>query len=232
MYMFTCIYLICLCEFSSCIWVYVCSYILTSRFDTPWMHFLNWMNAYDFNGNPLFLSLFHFLDCLWFFDSLIFLTVLTLFFKLYSLYMFKKKFTGWKPKKKKKKRNKQKEKNWYGYQVSVENSSIGGKKVPLAAVVLSTDIISFSAGETKCWTIWKPSCILFCRDSDLFATENWWLNLVWLCELLPVLMRGVCTRVVVCVCELWRAAHVSTDLLKLMSQTVTSAGAGWSQWMV
>ena len=34
------------------------------------------------------------------------------------------------------------------------------------------------------------------------------------------------------VCVVSSAAHVSTDLLKLMSQMVTSAGAAWSQWMV
>lgn len=34
------------------------------------------------------------------------------------------------------------------------------------------------------------------------------------------------------VCAVSSAAHVSTDLLKLMSQMVTSAGAAWSQWMV
>lgn len=39
----------------------------------------------------------------------------------------------------------------------------------------------------------------------------------WLCN------DGVCYEC---------AAHLSTDLLKLMSQMVTSAGAAWSQWMV
>ncbi len=144
--------------------------------------------------------------------------------------MFKKKVYWLETKKEKEKKKQTKRKKLIWIPSLCWKFIYWWEKSAHAAVVLSTDIISFSAGETKCWTIWKPSCILFCRD--LFATENWWLNLVWLCELLPVLMRGVCTRVVVCVCELWRAAHVSTDLLKLMSQTVTSAGAGWSQWMV